>query len=146
MESPRRDEEDNACDADADEPQPRLRGSELWDTVLEWMKALGTAAAREKLANLDKCLEYRAWLEEETGLVGLVEGQKQWEPNSKHVVCILDLPSAMGREVGHRAVSHAGLLQKMRDLCFAQVWREWDEVKLCRIEAACGNHMLLISD
>ncbi len=116
-------------------PMPQPRGSELWDTVSQWMEALGTGATKEKLSKLDQNPEYKSWLDHQL-LMGERASWSTREKDSKHVGTIMDLPSSLGREVGYRAVSHAGLLQKMRDLCIAQEWREWDEARLCCIEAA----------
>ncbi len=119
-----------------------------WDAFQTWAEAMGNMKLRA-LA-LDEDEEYQAWLRQALEQTGEPKAKKarteaeDWtQPGVAPTTVSLDtLRADFSRISGYRAVSPAGLLQKMRDIVLAQEWRDWDIAALCdvpELAAAAGS-------
>ncbi len=114
-----------------------LTGEEFWKAAEDYLGSLPAGEALSFFQGLSKDAKYFEWLRTELGLSGN-------EPNCdinkyKFEMDAAGLPADLGRGNALRAVSMAMLKKKMRDIAFAQEWREWDVAKLCHVPLGKSN-------
>ncbi len=119
-----------------------------WEAFQAWAEVMGNT--RLRALALDEDEEYQTWLRQALAQTGEPKAKKSrteaedWtQPDMvPKTVSLEALRADFSRQSGYRAVSPAGLLQKMRDIVLAQEWREWDVAALCEVPelaAAAGS-------
>ncbi len=90
-----------------------------WGSIQAWLEQLGPEALIAMNETLDTDPSYDMWLLEQLCI-------EDADAEAAEYCNLTQLRASALRNVGYRAVSVAGMIQKMQDIASARAWRDWD--------------------